>query len=100
MGIHVVIERMRAALDRLEAAGDPRRYFLGVYLRTIIAVREEVLARGFRDGQWVERWDVAFAELSTWTPWSGRTAPSRCPSRGRWRSRRPDSRRCGASSRE
>jgi hypothetical protein len=63
MGIHVVIERMRAALDRLEAAGDPRRYFLGVYLRTTIAVRDEVLAHGFRDADWVQRWDVAFADL-------------------------------------
>jgi hypothetical protein len=63
MGIHAVVERMRAELDRLEAAGDPRRYFLAVYLRTTVAIRDEVLARGFRDADWVERWDIAFADL-------------------------------------
>jgi hypothetical protein len=63
MGIAAVVERMRAALDRLESSGDPRRYFLAVYLRTTVAVHEELLAHGFRDGDWVERWDVAFADL-------------------------------------
>jgi hypothetical protein len=63
MGIHVVVERMRAVLDQLETRGDPRRYFLAVYLRTTIAIRDELLAQGFRDTDWVERWDVAFADL-------------------------------------
>jgi hypothetical protein len=63
MGIHAVVERMTAALDRLDSARDPRRYFLAVYLRTTVAIRDEILADGFRDRGWVERWDVAFANL-------------------------------------
>lgn len=63
MGIQAVVDRMRAELDRLETLGDPRRYFLAVYLRTTVAIGDEVRARGFRDPDWVERWDAAFAGL-------------------------------------
>jgi hypothetical protein len=63
MGIHAVVERMRAVLDQMATAGDARRHFLAVYLRTTEAVEDERLTGGFRDSDWVERWDVAFAGL-------------------------------------
>jgi Family of unknown function (DUF5995) len=45
------------------AAGDQRRYFHATYQRTTVAVAEELKGGGFDDADWVERWDVAFAEL-------------------------------------
>jgi len=51
-------------LDRLGSVGDPRRFFLATYLRTTLAVRDELAAGGFRDGGWVEEWDVVFAGLN------------------------------------
>ena len=50
-------------LEPLEAAGDQRRYFHATYLRTTIAVAEELKRGEFADAAWVEQWDVAFAEL-------------------------------------
>ncbi len=44
---------------------DPRRHFHSVYLRTTQAVAEEIRTAalgGFLDPEWVERWDVAFAQ--------------------------------------
>jgi len=62
--IDALIERMRQLLEPLEAAGDPKRIFHGTYLRTTIAVAEEIKRPGgFADPEWTERWDVAFAEL-------------------------------------
>ncbi len=63
MGIDALVERMRAALAAMERDGDERRYFLGTYLRTTVAVRQELAAGGFADPSWVERWDVVFADL-------------------------------------
>jgi Family of unknown function (DUF5995) len=63
MGIDALIERMEALLDPLEAAGDPRRFFHATYLRTTRAVREALGDGLFADPAWVERWDVAFADL-------------------------------------
>ena len=54
---------MAALLGPLQAAGDPRRYFHATYLRTTIAVADRIRAGGFGDPGWVERWDVAFADL-------------------------------------
>ncbi len=54
---------MAALLEPLEAAGDQRRYFHSTYQRTTIAVAGELKGGGFADADWVERWDVAFAEL-------------------------------------
>lgn len=54
---------MAALLEPLEAAGDQRRYFHATYQRTTIAVAGELKRGGFTDADWVERWDVAFAEL-------------------------------------
>jgi hypothetical protein len=61
--IEELIGRMTAQLTPLEAAGDRRRYFHATYLRTTIAVRDELARGGFTDNDWVERWDVAFADL-------------------------------------
>jgi Family of unknown function (DUF5995) len=61
--INQLIGRMQALLAPLEARGDPGRYFLATYLRTTQAVEEELARGGFRDPEWVERWDVAFADL-------------------------------------
>jgi hypothetical protein len=61
--IDELIGRMGALLESLQAAGDRRRYFHATYLRTTIAVAEELRGGGFLDAGWVERWDVAFADL-------------------------------------
>lgn len=61
--IDALIERMRARLEPLAEAGDPRQYFHATYLRTTIAAAEEIKRGGFADPAWVERWDVAFADL-------------------------------------
>jgi Family of unknown function (DUF5995) len=62
-GIDDLVQRMEGLLAPLEAAGDPGRYFLATYLRTTRAVAAELRRGGFRDPAWVERWDVAFADL-------------------------------------
>ncbi len=54
---------METLLDPLEEAGDARRFFHATYLRTTRAVRDALRAGLFSDPQWVERWDVAFADL-------------------------------------
>ena len=62
-GIGALLHRMEGLLAPLEAAGDPARFFLATYLRTTLAVADELARGGFRDPAWVERWDVAFAGL-------------------------------------
>ncbi len=62
-GIGPLLQRMERLLAPLEAGGDPARYFLATYLRTTRAVADELARGGFRDREWVERWDVAFAGL-------------------------------------
>ncbi|MGI5176895.1 DUF5995 family protein [Dactylosporangium sp. CA-152071] len=57
-----VIRRMEDGLARL-APADARRHFHGTYLRTTYAVAEEIERGGFLDAAWLNRWDVAFAEL-------------------------------------
>jgi Family of unknown function (DUF5995) len=62
--IDTLIERMKELLEPMEAAGDPKRIFHATYLRTTIAVAEEIKRPGgFADPEWTERWDVAFADL-------------------------------------
>jgi hypothetical protein len=58
-----LLERMRADLSVLTAAGDARRFFHATYMRTTQAVADEIARGGFADGDWVRRWDLAFAEL-------------------------------------
>ncbi len=53
---------MQSRLDALPAAS-PRRPFLSTYLRTTQAVGDAVDDGRFLDAAWVQRWDVAFAEL-------------------------------------
>jgi hypothetical protein len=62
-GMGALVRRMEGLLEPLEASGDPGRFFLATYLRTTRAVAEELGRGGFRDPEWVERWDVAFADL-------------------------------------
>jgi hypothetical protein len=62
-GLGALVRRMEGLLEPLEARGDPARFFLATYLRTTRAVAEELERGGFRDPVWVERWDVAFADL-------------------------------------
>jgi hypothetical protein len=61
--VEAVVERMRARLAALTAEQEPLRDFLGTYLRTTVAVGKAVDGGLFEDAEWVERWDVAFAEL-------------------------------------
>jgi hypothetical protein len=63
-----VLGRMQEMLGPLESGGNPLRYFLATYSRTTLAVGEAIARGGpggsdFEDGEWVERWDVAFADL-------------------------------------
>jgi hypothetical protein len=58
-----LVDRMAADLARLRAVGDRRWYFHATYLRTTKAVAEEIARAGFADGDWLERWDLAFAAL-------------------------------------
>jgi hypothetical protein len=57
-----VLEDMDAVLEQLPDS-DPRRAFVSTYRRTTAAVGERIAARAFVDPDWVERWDVAFADL-------------------------------------
>jgi hypothetical protein len=61
--IAALVGRMEGLLAQLQVAGDPGRFFLATYLRTTRAVAEELGRGRFRDPEWVERWDVAFADL-------------------------------------
>jgi hypothetical protein len=59
--ISAVILRMEELAPAL--AGDERRHFHATYLRTTRAIRDAVIADGFVDPAWVERWDARFASL-------------------------------------
>ena len=61
--VGALMARMEADLADLEAAGDRRRHFHATYLRTTRAVADEITRGGFVDGDWMRRWDVAFAEF-------------------------------------
>jgi Family of unknown function (DUF5995) len=54
---------MRERLDALAAEQAYLGEFLGTYQRTTLAVGKAVDEGRFEDPDWVERWDVAFAEL-------------------------------------
>lgn len=56
-------DRLEQELVGFQAAGDPRRHFCAVYLRTTEAFGAAMDAGRFLDADWVERWDVAFAQL-------------------------------------
>jgi len=61
--VEALLARMDALLAPLEARKDPIRLFLSTYRRTTLQVRDMVARDEFTDSQWVERWDVAFANL-------------------------------------
>ena len=61
--INDLMLRMAELLEPLEQAKDPRRFFLATYSRTTQAVADAIERRLFVDNDWVERWDVAFADL-------------------------------------
>jgi hypothetical protein len=63
VSIDRLIGEMEELLGPLDAAGDARRYFHATYLRTTRAVRDALRDGLFSDPDWVERWDVAFADL-------------------------------------
>lgn len=60
--VAALVARMTGLLAELEAAEDPGRFFLGVYLRTTVAVGAAIDAGHFEDPAWVEEWDVDFAD--------------------------------------
>lgn len=62
-GTDAVAARMRQRLDALGPDLQGHRAFLATYLRTTVAVEEAILGGVFEDPTWVERWDVAFADL-------------------------------------
>jgi Family of unknown function (DUF5995) len=70
-----LVERMTDRLRRLEADGDPARFFLGTYLRTTEAVGLALDDGLFEDPTWVARWDVDFAELYLDALAAHRTSP-------------------------
>lgn len=63
MTIAEVVDRMRDRLDTLPPGLEHRRVFLSTYLRTTVAVGNAVRAARFEDPDWVEAWDVVFADL-------------------------------------
>jgi hypothetical protein len=62
-GITEMVARMQQRLEALPPELTHRRIFLGTYLRTTQAVGAAIHRAGFEDPDWVEAWDVAFAEL-------------------------------------
>jgi len=61
--IPAVLADMSGREADLAARNDARAHFLSTYRRTTLAVAREIERGGFLDGEWVERWDVAFADL-------------------------------------
>ena len=58
-----VVASMRSRRHGLAPGQEHLRRFLGTYERTTLAVGKAVDDGHFEDPAWVERWDVAFAEL-------------------------------------
>jgi Family of unknown function (DUF5995) len=61
--VDAVVATMQERLDRLVPEQAHLREFLGTYQRTTLAVGRAVDEGLFEDPEWVERWDVTFAEL-------------------------------------
>ncbi len=57
-----LIQRMDARLEQF-APTDARRFFHGIYCRTTRAFGHDISSGEFLDAEWVERWDLAFAQL-------------------------------------
>jgi hypothetical protein len=61
--VDAVVRDMQSRYDGLTREQAHLREFLGTYQRTTLAVGKAVDGGEFEDPEWVERWDVAFAEL-------------------------------------
>lgn len=61
--IGAVVTAMDARLDRMPPERAAQRLFLETYRRTTLAVGKAVDDGRFEEPEWVERWDVAFADL-------------------------------------
>jgi hypothetical protein len=61
--VESVVRTMQSRLDDLTPEQAYLLEFLGTYQRTTLAVGKAVDDGYFEDPEWVERWDVAFAEL-------------------------------------
>jgi hypothetical protein len=77
-----VIARFEATFQPLIERNDEQRHFHGVYYRNTVAVKKELEQGGFVDPDWVEWWDVVFANLylGALEQWSRGERPS-----GPWR---------------
>ncbi|HLI57230.1 MAG TPA: DUF5995 family protein [Actinomycetota bacterium] len=76
--VNELIALMEHIQARLDAAGDGRRHWHGVYRRGTVAVRDEIERGGFQDAVWLERWDLVFADiyLEAMERWDRGEAPS------------------------
>jgi len=61
--VGAVLARMQRRVDELPPALAHRRIFAGTYRRTTEAVGAAIQDARFEDPEWVERWDVVFADL-------------------------------------
>jgi len=61
--IATVVAGMDARLVRMPPERSPQRVFLDTYRRTTLAVGKAIDDAQFEDPEWVERWDVTFADL-------------------------------------
>ena len=61
--VNELISLMEDIQARLDAEGDRRRHWHGVYRRGTVAVRNEIERGGFLDAAWLERWDLVFADI-------------------------------------
>ncbi|KRF30051.1 DUF5995 family protein [Phycicoccus sp. Soil802] len=61
--IAAVVAAMDARLDRMPPERTAQRVFLDTYRRTTLAVGKAIADAQFEDPEWVEQWDVAFADL-------------------------------------
>jgi hypothetical protein len=62
-GMEPLLERMTEIDEHLGTTGDARRWFHLTYTRTTRAVAKALHDGRFTDPDWVERWDVVFADL-------------------------------------
>ena len=62
-GIGDVVSAMDARILRMPPERTAQRLFLETYRRTTLAVGKAIADAAFEDPEWVERWDVVFADL-------------------------------------
>jgi hypothetical protein len=62
-GVAGVVDELQQRLDSMPHPLRGRRAFMSTYQRTTMAVGAAIGAARFEDPDWVDRWDVAFAEL-------------------------------------